>query len=130
MVRWAAATLLALGLAGCGSLGLHGPRGPSAAERGHATARNICAACHEVEPGRTSPRGPAPAFASREMQHLSGLDGRIETLTRLGHHAMPPQRLTPDQVMDLIAYIDSLKATLGEPTLDERRGAPPVRPNG
>jgi mono/diheme cytochrome c family protein len=125
MVRWAATVLLALGLAGCGSLGLHGPHAPSAAERGHATARQICAACHEVEPGKAGSRGAAPAFASREMQHLSGLDGRIETLTRLGHHAMPPQHLTAEQVTDLVAYIDSLKPTGGEPTLDQRGQARP-----
>jgi mono/diheme cytochrome c family protein len=124
MARSTAATLMALGLAGCSALDLQGPRPPSAAERGQAVALRTCAACHEVAPGNTAAKGAAPAFAGREMQHLSGLDGRIETLTRLGHYAMPPQHLTPGQVADLVAYIDSLKPTAGEPPLDPGRRPP------
>ena len=90
----------------------------------------ICAACHAIERGQESPNGTAPAFAGRDMQHLAGLEGRVETLTRLGHYAMPPQHLTPAEVSDLVAYMESLKPTEGEPTLNERGRELPVRPRG
>ncbi|HET6971146.1 MAG TPA: c-type cytochrome [Phenylobacterium sp.] len=130
MIRVLLATVLALALGACASLGLRAKGPPTAAERGHALAESICAACHAVEPGAATPAGAPPAFASREMQHVAGLEGRVETLTREGHHAMPPQHLTPDQVADLVVYIGSLTPTKGEPTLNERPRELPVRPRG
>lgn len=127
MVR-AAAALLTLALTAC-ALDPRHASAPSAAERGHVAARQICAACHEVEPNRTAPRGAAPAFASREMQHMAGLEGRVATLTREGHYAMPPQNLTAQQVSDLVAYIEGLKPPR-EKTLDERPREVRVRPQG
>lgn len=77
-------------------------------ERGREMARRVCAACHAVEPGRESPVPKAAPFASREMQHVAGLEGRLATLTREGHHGMPPQPLTAEDVQALLAYIESL----------------------
>lgn len=76
--------------------------------RGRVVAQRQCGACHAVEPGAVSPRGRAPAFASLEMQHTAGLEGRVDALTRQGHYGMPPVKLTPGEVADLVAYIASL----------------------
>jgi mono/diheme cytochrome c family protein len=130
MIRGVTATVLALGLCACGSLGLRAPLPPTSAQRGHTLATRTCAACHAVEPGAATPSGAPPAFASREMQHVAGLEGRVETLTREGHHAMPPQTLTPGEVADLVAYIGSLAPRAAEPSLDERRRTVPAKPRG
>ena len=63
MMRSGLASIAALTLGGCALVGIH-DRPPTAAERGHATARRACAPCHAVEPGRDSPRREAPPLAS------------------------------------------------------------------
>ena len=68
-----------------------------------------CAACHAVEPGgAASPRERAVPFASLEMRHTVGLDGRLADLTRRGHYGMPPIALDAGELTDLQAYIESL----------------------
>jgi mono/diheme cytochrome c family protein len=42
------------------------------------------------------------------MRHTAGLEGRVADLTRLGHYGMPPVKLSPQQVRDIVAYIESL----------------------
>lgn len=84
-------------------------------ERGREIARRVCADCHAVEPGRASPVPRAAPFASREMQHVAGLEGRLETLTRGGHYGMPPQPLTREDIAALQAYIEDLhRATVSK----------------
>jgi len=97
----------ALALGGCALLGPREKPDP-VLERGHATADRLCGSCHGVEPGRGSPRARAPAFWSLEMRHTAGLEGRLAELTRQGHYGMPPAPLQPQQVQDLLAYIESL----------------------
>lgn len=77
-------------------------------ERGREIARRVCASCHAVEPGKVSPVPKAAPFASREMQHVAGLEGRLAALTTGGHYGMPPQRLTDDELTALSVYIHSL----------------------
>ena len=84
------------------------PEADSAAARGHQVARHACVTCHAVEPGGASPNARAPGFASLEMRHTAGLEGRVSDLTRLGHYGMPPVKLSPQQVRDIVAYIESL----------------------
>lgn len=78
-------------------------------ERGHDTARRACASCHAVEPGGgDSPVARAVPFASLELRHTVGVDGRLADITRKGHYGMPPVALTTAEMADLRAYIDSL----------------------
>ncbi len=80
-------------------------------ERGHDTARRACAECHAVKPsGGASPAARAPPFASLEMRHTVGIEGRLADLTRKGHYGMPPVALTDIELADLRAYIESLHA--------------------
>ena len=102
----AAIAAAALALGGCALLDpARGP--PTPAERGHAVAQRACAACHAIEPGGVSPRPPAPAFGGSEMRHTAGIENRVADLTRLGHYGMPPVKLTPAEVADLVAYIET-----------------------
>jgi hypothetical protein len=104
----AVCSLLMLGA--CAALGgrlHHAP--PTAAERGHAVARRACAACHAIEAAGVSPAPKAPAFASVEMRHTASLESRVADLTRLGHYGMPPVKLSPDEVRELVAYIASFE---------------------
>jgi mono/diheme cytochrome c family protein len=48
------------------------------------------------------------------MQHTAGLEGRVAELTRTGHYEMPPVRLSPGEVADVTAYIESLSAPAPE----------------
>jgi mono/diheme cytochrome c family protein len=82
---------------------------PSPAARGHEVARRACSACHAVEATGVSPKAGAPAFASLEMRHTASLESRVADLTRLGHYDMPPLKLRPDEVRDLVSYIASLE---------------------
>lgn len=104
----AVGSLLMLGA--CAALGvrLHHAL-PTAAERGHAVARRACAACHAVEAAGVSPVPKAPAFPSVEMRHTASLESRVADLTRLGHYGMPPVKLTPDDVRDVVTYIASFE---------------------
>ncbi len=101
---------LALALASTGCALLEAPRraAPTPAMRGHEAAVRLCSACHAVEPGGVSPRPRAAAFASREMQHTAGLEGRVAALTRQGHYGMAPIELSAREVGDIVAYIESL----------------------
>ena len=99
--------LPALALGACAGLGAS--RAPaSAAGRGEAVAQARCSACHAIAPGAASSNAAAPPFASREMRHTAGLEGRLAELTAKGHYGMPPVALRPDEVQDLLAYIESL----------------------
>jgi mono/diheme cytochrome c family protein len=96
-----------LALAGCAT---DAPsQAASAAARGHQVAQRACAACHALEPGSASPNAKAPGFASQDMRHTAGLEGRVAALTRSGHYGMPPVRLRPAEVQDLVAYIASIE---------------------
>lgn len=79
-----------------------------AVRRGRELATRLCGACHAVERGASSPNPKAAPLASRDMRHTAGIEGRLERLTREGHYGMPPQSLSPREVSDLKAYIDSL----------------------
>lgn len=100
MFRASLVCAAAIALAACASV-----KSPSATARGHEIARRDCGACHAVEPGAASPNPRAPGFATQEMRHTAGLEGRLEALTRSGHYDMPPVKLSPAEVRDLLAYI-------------------------
>jgi len=114
--RRLAILIAAVALSGCA--GLRPPAPPTVAERGRAVAQAACSACHAVAPGASSPRARAPTFASVEMAHTAGLEGRVSELTRTGHYEMPPVKLTPGQVADVVAYIESLSAP--KPMIEHR----------
>ncbi len=116
MLRFPGLFSLALTLLACGCAAVGAPtqaRGDASSLRGRAVAHRLCAACHAVEPGAESPQTTAPPFDSLEMRHTASLEGRLEELTRRGHYGMPPLKLRPDEVRDLVDYIASLPGGAG-----------------
>jgi mono/diheme cytochrome c family protein len=109
MVRGAFTAAWLTALSACAATSAHVDRMPSPAGRGHEVARRVCAACHAVETTGVSPIAAAPAFASLEMRHTASLESRVADLTRLGHYDMPPLKLRPNEVRDLVSYIASLE---------------------
>ena len=86
------------------------PKPDPAIARGHDTAQRACAACHAVEKGGGESMVPrAVPFASLEMRHTVGLEGRLADLMRGGHYGMPPVALSQGELADLRAYIESLR---------------------
>jgi mono/diheme cytochrome c family protein len=43
------------------------------------------------------------------MRHTASLQDRVADLTSRGHYDMPPLRLSPQEVGDLVSYIASLE---------------------
>ena len=80
-----------------------------AVERGEAVAKSQCSGCHAVEAKGQSPRLDAPPFpeVARRYQALR-LDWELETISQVGHYAMPPRPLTKAQIHELDAYVRSL----------------------
>ena len=107
MQHRAALSVLLLTLGGCASVGHQSKDTPVA--RGHVTAERACAACHAVQQrGGDSPVPRAVPFASLEMRHTVGLEGRVAELTAKGHYGMPPVALSATELSDLRVYIESL----------------------
>lgn len=88
------------------------PKADPTIARGHDTALRTCAACHAVEKAGGESPSPVPRavpFASLEMRHTVGLEGRLADLTRQGHYDMPPVALSAGELADLRVYIESLR---------------------
>lgn len=99
------------------------PKGPPpplspAAERGLQFVTRSCAGCHAVGGGGHSANVVAPPFASVRMRHTAiGLERSLAQIAREGHGDMPPIYMTPAEMQDIVAYIESLEPLAGRPAL-------------
>ena len=77
-------------------------------ERGHAIAEKLCAQCHAIKAGETSPRLESPTF-----EKISATPGMtvlaIKVWLQTPHPTMPNLMLPADDRDDVAAYITSLK---------------------
>jgi mono/diheme cytochrome c family protein len=77
-------------------------------ERGHSIADKLCAECHGVKAGETSPRLESPPFekiaATPGMTELA-----IKVWLQTPHPTMPNLMLPANDRDDVAAYITSLK---------------------
>ena len=118
MQRTAVLLSLSLALAGCVQTGpTTWSFRPSVPEvgRGRAIAERVCAECHVVGAAsharRGSSVGAAPPFAEVAGRYdRIGLEHELEASSRIGHYQMKPLALTPDEITDLAAYIQSVRA--------------------
>ena len=101
------------------------------AQRGLALAMKSCAGCHLIGDGRarTTPVG-VPTFrqiANRKDQSAA----RIRAALVMPHPPMPDTHLTQAEVLDIIAYLDTLRdPSKGLPSLlpsDKRKKVPKAR---
>lgn len=92
--------------------------GPDRA-RGYALAERLCAACHALGAVGASPNEQAPAFRRLgERYPPSALAEAFAEGIVVGHPAMPQFELQPDEIDDLIAYLEWVQGD----------GPPPHRP--
>ena len=78
-------------------------------QKGRTLARQVCAACHAVQPRDVrSPNPRAPSFAT--IASTPGMTAiALNVFLRTSHGTMPNIILTADQTNGIIAYILSLK---------------------
>lgn len=80
-----------------------------ARDRGEATARSQCASCHFTGQDGVGARVDAPSFGEIAVRYRDlRIDWELETISQVGHYAMPAKPLSPGQIADLTAYIRSL----------------------
>jgi mono/diheme cytochrome c family protein len=96
------------------------------AEAGHELASNLCTACHIVGDQRSGSdlAPPFPAIAKDPDVSVAELHG----WGGAGHPMLPNLVLTPEQVADINAYLDSLRGAPVERTTPPRKPALPQAP--
>lgn len=78
---------------------------------GREIAMRLCARCHAVAPGMASPTANAPPFASFGVEWpVSDLQEALAEGILVGHSdpPMPEFVLTPEEISDLIAYLETI----------------------
>lgn len=91
----------------------HSPDGKTIAgspARGLIFARRECASCHTVQGDAASPRLGAPTFEQiARIYQGYRLDWELETISQVGHYAMPTKPMSGADIADVTAYVASLK---------------------
>jgi mono/diheme cytochrome c family protein len=79
-------------------------------DAGQVLADRLCARCHAIGREGKSPFEPAPPFRTFASKWpLENLEEALAEGIVVGHEAMPAFALTPRQILDLIAYMDTLQ---------------------
>jgi mono/diheme cytochrome c family protein len=98
------------------------------AEAGHELASQLCTNCHIVGDERSGSdlAPPFPVIAKNPRLSLEELHGWGGP----GHPMLPELALTPDQIADVNAYLDSLRGdgAAGRPAAAPREGGLPQTP--
>jgi cytochrome c len=104
-----AMTAMALLAATLGSFATGTAAGEESAERGRALVEAYCARCHAVGDAGESPMREAPPFRTlHERYPAEDLEEALAEGIVGGHPAMPEFTFAPEQVADIIAYLNSL----------------------
>lgn len=95
----------------CACAGQPRPIGQDASiTRGAALAEQNCSSCHAVAGEDESGFPGAPPF--RHLSHRYSIWNLEEALGEgivVGHPAMPPFQFAPDELTDLLAYVESIQ---------------------
>jgi cytochrome c len=104
--RWPIGALGAIALcAGEPALAQQSP----AAQRGLTFVRVHCAQCHAIDRASESPLAIAPPFRTLLLKHpIESLRRRLAEGITASHPTMPQFRLEPDQLADVVAYLETL----------------------
>lgn len=90
--------------------------------QGERLAKRWCAECHVVAPDQTSARVDAPSFASISANRRVP---EISAFLRVDHPQMPDMSLSRDEIVNLIAWMQTLSPALDpikpEPQSDKFR---------
>jgi mono/diheme cytochrome c family protein len=69
-----------------------------------------CAQCHAIDKVSASPLAIAPPFRSLHLQYpIESLRQPLSEGISASHPTMPQFRLEPDQIADVLAYLETLK---------------------
>lgn len=108
--------LCAAGVAGgAAAQDVEGLRKPSAAA-GHVLAEKFCTSCHLIGEKTDSAQVGPPTFRSIANEAGQNFDHIKQVLIK-PHAPMPDMQLTGDEILDLVAYLDSLKPAGSAPLL-------------
>jgi mono/diheme cytochrome c family protein len=103
------------------------PPEPSA-EKGHALAQKLCSGCHviESEASTTVPAGVPPfrTIANRPGQTAE----RIMNVLIQPHVPMPDMHLSREEMLDIVAYLETLRTDTSLPPLLPKHGPKPKYP--
>jgi cytochrome c len=80
-----------------------------AVQRGLTFVRVHCAQCHAIDRVSESPLTVAPPFRTLLLKHsIESLRRRLSEGITATHPTMPQFRLEPDQLADVVAYLETL----------------------
>ena len=97
-------------------------------EQGHKLAQAICKACHVVDDAALSPV-PVGIPTFRAIANRLGQTGeKIKNVLIKPHTPMPAIQLSNDEILSLIAYLESLRTNNAVPPLIVPSGAKPTLP--
>jgi cytochrome c len=81
-----------------------------AADRGHRLIETNCSPCHAIERSGTSPHPDAPPFRTLSRKYpVSELEEALAEGIMTGHPDMPEFIAEPEQIDDMIAYLESIQ---------------------
>jgi cytochrome c len=86
------------------------PKADASVERGHALVERNCSMCHAIGPTGDSPNPLSPHF--RDLHQRYPVEDLAEALSEgimVGHPQMPQFRFAPDEIADIIAYLQSIQ---------------------
>jgi mono/diheme cytochrome c family protein len=83
---------------------------PPAAQRGLTFVRVHCAQCHAIDKVSDSPLAIAPPFRTLHLKFpIESLRRRLAEGIVADHPTMPQFRLDPDQLADVMAYLQTFE---------------------
>lgn len=105
--------VLLLALGGCATDARQPPSvAMGSADRGGQIAREKCGGCHAVAAAGDSPMAVAPPFRDMGVAYpISDLQEAMAEGLVTAHPAMPAFTFEPDQIADLIAYMELVSGT-------------------
>lgn len=109
MKRTLLALVLAIGLGACAHESVATERAPSVAE-GRRLAEINCSSCHAIGASGESRHPMAPPFRTLSRDYpVDSLGEAFAEGILVGHPAMPEFQLEPEQIDDLLSYIESVQ---------------------
>lgn len=82
---------------------------------GHAIAEKLCARCHAIEARQKSKHGLAPSFPVIANRYsVWGLQEALAEGIIVGHADMPKFVFSPEEINDLLAYMDTFTRKKGQ----------------
>ena len=89
-----------------------GDREAEAAERGRQLAAGVCASCHAIGTAGASPLKDAPPFREIVRRHpIDELEAAFAEGLVTAHPAMPAFEFQPQEIADVIAYLEHVSGT-------------------